>query len=264
MIRKSIPGVMLLVLVLGAGSLWAQDQGERKGAGKTAVESSTNDALQNRLLTQQELDQWSAEKAELVGRLRSARSAVNWLKERKSAETARVESLEGRIHELTRRLSETDRLESSMQDTLLVILKRVEASRNLGLPFLAEERDQRLIMVADELARPDFTAADKLRRVLEVLQVEADYANSVEVYQGKIEVDGQELYADILRLGRVALFWQTPDHDRVGLYDQASGQWTDLPAGEKRNIGRAIEMATRMRPVELIDLPLGRIEGSAK
>ncbi len=257
MIRNSIPGVLLLVLMLGAGTPWAQD----KGAGKVAVESNTRDALQNRLLTQQELDQWSAEKAGLVGRLRSARAAVKWLEERKSAESARVESLEGRLHELARRLSEADRLESSMQDTLLVILKRVEKSRNLGLPFLPEERDQRLTVVAGELARPDFTAAEKLRRVLEVLQVETDYANSIEVYQGNIEVSGQELYADILRIGRVALFWQTPDRERVGLFDQASGQWTNLPSGEKRNIGRAIEMATRMRPVELIDLPIGRIGG---
>ena len=264
MIRNSIPGVLLLVLLLGAGTLWAQEKDADGGAGKAAAESLTSEALQNRLLTQQELDQWSAEKSELVGRLRSARAGVNWLNERKLAETARVESLDGRLHELNRRLAESDRLEGSMQDSLLVILRGVEESRNLGLPFLPEERDQRLAMVASELARPDFTAAEKLRRVLEVLQVEADYANSVEVYQGRINVTDQDLYADILRVGRVALFWQTPDGERVGWYDQALGQWTDLPAREKRNIGRAIEMATRMRPVELIDLPIGRISSTGQ
>ncbi len=257
MIRKLIPGALLLVMLLTSGALWAQD----KGVNKAAVEGKTQEALQNRLLTQQELDQWSAEKAELVGRLRSARASVSWLNERKSAETARVQSLEGRLHELSRRLQEADRLESSMQDTLLVILKKVEKTRAQGLPFLAEERDNRLAMVNSELARPDFTAAEKLRRVLEVLQVEADYANSVEVYQGHIEVAGQELYADVLRVGRMALFWQTPDRERVGLFDQALGQWSELPSGEKRNIGRAIDMATRMRPVELVDLPVGRIGG---
>ncbi len=50
----------------------------------------------------------------------------------------------------------------------------------------------------------------------------------------------------------------------MGWYDQALGQWTDLPAREKRNIGRAIEMATRMRPVELIDLPIGRISSTGQ
>ncbi len=257
MIRKMIPVVLLLLLALGSGNLLAQE----KGAGKAAAESNTEEALQNRQLTQQELDQWSADKAALVGRLRSARANVQWLQERKVAESARVQSLDERIAELGRRLDEADRLESSMQDTLLVILNRVEEVNQRGLPFLPEERDNRLLMVRGELARPDFTAAEKLRRVLEVLQIEADYANKVEVYQGPIEVDGQVIHADILRLGRLAIFWQTPDRQRVGAFDQASGQYVELPASEKRNIGRAIEMATRMRPVELIDLPLGKIGG---
>ena len=257
MTRKIISVVLLLVLAVGGGTLQAQE----KGAGKEAAESNTQQALQNRLLTQQELDQWSAEKAELVGRLRAATASVDWLKERRVAETARVQSLDERIGELDRRLEEATRLEGSMQDTLLVILGRVEETCKRGLPFLPEERKNRLLLVRSELARPDFTAAEKLRRVLEGLQVETDYANSVEVYQGPIDVDGQETYADILRLGRVALFWQTPDQQRAGWYNQASGRYEKLSAGEKRNIGRAIEMATRMRPVELIDLPLGKIGG---
>lgn len=255
MTRKNILVSMVLVLALGTGSLQAQE----KGDGKAAAQDKTEQAVENRLLTQQELDQWSVEKAELVGRLRGAKANIQWLQERKTAETARVESLDGRISELNRRLDEADRLEGSMQDTLLVILGKVEQIYGDGLPFLPDEREGRLVMVRGELARPDFTAAEKLRRVLEVLQVEADYANNVEVYQGPIEVDGQKIYADILRLGRVALFWQTPDQERVGWYDQAVGQYVELPAGEKRNIGRAIEMATRMRPIELIDLPLGNI-----
>jgi hypothetical protein len=39
----------------------------------------------------------------------------------------------------------------------------------------------------------------------------------------------------------------------------SAGRWTELPGRAKRRIQLAMEMATRMRPVELIDLPLGRI-----
>ncbi len=245
---------------------WSQNVPSNNAAAeaKNETETKTRQALENRQLTQEELDQWSAEKAELVGRLRSARANVDWLQERTVAKEAQVASLEGRLSELSRRLDEADRLESSIQDSLLVILQKVDESKSQSLPFLPDERDLRLKMVRSELARPDFTAAEKLRRVLEVLQIEADYANSVEVYQGHIEVNGQELYADILRLGRVALFWQTPDRERVGLFDQAASKWIELPASEKRNVGLAIEMATRMRPVELIDLPIGRIAGGVK
>ena len=95
--------------------------------------------------------------------------------------------------------------------------------------------------------------------MLEALQVEAGYAGSVEVYQDQIELAAASLHADILRVGRVALFWRTPDGSRVGTYDQAAGQWTELSDREKRPIALAMEMATRMRPVEISELPLGRI-----
>ena len=45
----------------------------------------------------------------------------------------------------------------------------------------------------------------------------------------------------------------------VGTWDEAAGGWTELPGASKRRIELAMEMASRMRPVELIDLPLGRI-----
>ena len=46
----------------------------------------------------------------------------------------------------------------------------------------------------------------------------------------------------------------------VGHFDPATGLWAELPGGVKRRIMLAMDMAERMRPVELIDLPLGRIE----
>jgi len=147
-----------------------------------------------------------------------------------------------------------------MQDTLMVIFHRLEESVDAGLPFLPQEREMRLATVKDELVRPDVTSAEKLRRLLEVLQVEAGYASSVEVYQDVITVGEEEFHADVLRLGRAALFWRTPDGDRVGHFDPAAGLWSELPGADKRRISLAMEMADRMRTVELIDLPLGRIE----
>jgi len=205
-------------------------------------------------------DAWSDEKAALVARYRAAKTSVAWLSDRKATEQARATAIEARVAELGRRLDEADRLESSMQDTLLVIFNRFDQSVQQSPPFLSEERRLRLESLVAELVRPEVASGEKLRRLLEALQVEAGYAATVEVYQDGITVDGEELYADILRLGRVALFWRTPDGDRVGTYDQAAGRWAALPDRENRNIALAMEMATRMRPVEITDLPLGRIK----
>ncbi|MFT5233736.1 MAG: hypothetical protein ACI9UK_000994 [Candidatus Krumholzibacteriia bacterium] len=242
--------VMGLILALGlAGLAVAQDD----------PRESTNEAIDTRQASQQKNENWSAEKSALVARYRAAKANVSWLQDRQSEERNRVTAIEERIAELGRRLDESDRLERSMQDTLMVIFDRLEDNVATSLPFLPTERQLRLESLAGELVRPDVASGEKLRRLLEALQVEASYGASVEVYQGVITLDGVELNTDILRLGRVALFWRTPDGGRVGTYDQASGQWAELSGGENRVISMAMEMATRQRPMEIIAMPLGRI-----
>lgn len=257
-VRKHIRLTAALFILLGVWSAAAPAQTDAVGTGEEARQD-TEQAIDTRQQTQQRQDEWAEEEADLVRRFRSASAGVQWLKERKAEETAKAQALDDRVAELQRRLGEADRLEGSMQDTLMVIFRRLEESVAASLPFLPEERNLRLAAVGDELVRPDVTSAEKLRRLLEALQVEAGYASSVEVYQDLIDLESEQLHADILRIGRVALFWRTPDGDRVGHFDQAAGRWTGLPGGAKRRIGLAMEMASRMRPVELIDLPLGRV-----
>ena len=224
------------------------------------LKDTVADAVATRAATQEQQDAWAAQRSELLARYRAAKETTAWLEDRRDAAAARVEAMAERVAELERRLAEADRLEGSMQDTLLVLVDRLEASVARSLPFLAEERAARLASVRADLARPDVPAAEKLRRVLEALLVEAGYGGSVEVVQDRIAVDGEEIHADVLRLGRAALFWRTPDGARAGVYDPGLGAWVERGAGERRRIGLALEMASRTRPVEVLDLPLGRIE----
>jgi hypothetical protein len=248
--------ILVVLLCLSAGRLCAQaDAGDEAESAREATAA----AISTRQQTQQNQDTWSDEKATLVARYRAAKANVAWLANRKLEEQARVAAITERVDELGRRLDEADRLEASMQDTLLVIFDRLEDDVQRSLPFLPAERRLRLESLAGELVRPDVQSGEKLRRLLEALQIEAGYASTVEVYQDRITIADEELHTDILRLGRVALFWRTPDGDRVGTFDQATGLWAELPDRANRNIALAMEMATRMRPVEIIGLPLGRI-----
>ena len=55
------------------------------------------------------------------------------------------------------------------------MLRRLEESVARDLPFLTEERSLRLASLRQELVRPDIAGAEKLRRLLEALQIEAQY-----------------------------------------------------------------------------------------
>lgn len=209
---------------------------------------------------QQETQAWAAERTTLEARARQLDGEVAHLERRLSRETTTVEALEAKVVEFERRLVESARLTESLEDTLSVLVERLDMAVAGDLPFLPAEREARLAALHRELGDPDSAAAEKLRRVLEAYQVEAGYGGTVELVTGAVDVGGEEVRADILRLGRLALFWSTPDRSRVGAWAPEDQAWVELPGGDHRAVLQAMDMAARTRPVAVIGLPLGRIE----
>lgn len=244
--------VTALAALALVGPSTAQDDAE-------AVRGTVDGTVEIQKETQQKQDDWSAERAALMARYETAKANVEFLERTIVIENKEVAALESAIAELERRLDESDRLNAVLEDTLNAIVGDLEAWVARDIPFLEEERQQRLESLKNEMARPDVTGAEKLRRVLEALQVEANYGNTVEIHQTDVELAGERLSVDLLRLGRVHVFWRTPDGKRVGEYDRASRAWVELPDKYSHNIGTAMEMASRIRPVEITSLPLGRI-----
>ncbi len=210
--------------------------------------------------TQKKQQEWANEQADLTARLRAARAQVEFFEKRKALEEKEVGALDHGIAELNRRMVESVRLNEDLVDTLDAVVARLETFVEGDLPFLMEERRARIAGVKDALARPDYTGAEKLRRVLEALQVEANYGNVTEVYQEKIMVNDEEIFADMVRVGRVSVYWLTPDGKRVGEYDLAQNKWVELDHKYLEPIKVTREMALRLRSVEVTTLPLGRIQ----
>jgi len=240
-----------LVLVLVVGQVLAQSSdGIRDTVGETVeIEKGT----------QEKKDGWAEEQAALEARYRTATANIRYLNERIASEEKQAAALEESIGELERRLGEAKLLQSGLQDTLDVVAARLERFVAQDLPFLQDERARRLENLERELSRPEVAGAEKLRRLLEALMVETEYGKSVEVNQDEIEVAGEAIFADVLRVGRVSLFWMTPDGERAGTFDEATWQWVELPDKYVRSIGLSIEMAPRIRPVQLIAPPLGGV-----
>lgn len=64
---------------------------------------------------------------------------------------------------------------------------------------------------------------------------------------------------NIFRLGRMALFFQTPDGKTCGTFDSASREWRKLPPQYHSQISAAMEIGAKRRPVEMLNLPIGRV-----
>ncbi|MDY0110904.1 MAG: DUF3450 domain-containing protein [Candidatus Krumholzibacteria bacterium] len=223
------------------------------------ITETATEALAIDRAAQARLDDWAAERADLQARWDAARAQVQYLEERTVLQRQRVEALAAAGDELARRLEESRRLETSLEDTLLAILGRLDAAVARDLPFLAAERARRLEAVRADLSDPGATPADKLRRVLEAVLIEARYGGACEIYQDRIEVGGEELTCDLLFVGRLGLFWLTPDAVRGGIWDAGERAFVERFGRELDVVRRAAEIAARRRPADVQLLPLGRV-----
>lgn len=253
------PAIWKGALLAGAFGLMAGVDLPRAQDAKqlTDTVSKTVDTHQK---TQKEQEAWAEEKSDLAGRYRAAKATVEWLENKKALEEKEMVALDAGIAELERRMVESTRLNDSLEDSLHAVMGHLESWVGRDIPFLLEERKTRLASVRETLTKPDVTGAEKLRRVLEALQVEANYGNGVDVSQEKIHVGDEDVFADVIRIGRVSVFWRSPDGKRAGEYDRATQSWVNLDSKYVPAINEMREMVLRLRSTKVVSLPLGRIQ----
>lgn len=165
------------------------------------------------------------------------------------AQVAEIASLETQIENVTTLQRDISPLITRMLEGLRVFV-------NLDVPFLPEERQERVERLTALMDRADISVAEKFRRVLEAYQIENDYGRTIEAYVGTLEEDGQVLELDFLKIGRVAFFYQTKDQSRSAIWNNEAGEWQELPDRFNGNVRTGINMANEIIPPEILILPV--------
>ena len=134
----------------------------------------------------------------------------------------------------------------------------LEQSVSLDIPFLLEERKERMAVLSDTMARSDVSVAEKFRKVMEAYQIEMDYGSSVEHYSQSIDLGGDYGVRDynMLRIGRIGLYFQSDDAAITGWYNQESGQFEVLGNEHRNEIRKGLRMARQLIAPELLLVPL--------
>ena len=130
----------------------------------------------------------------------------------------------------------------------------------LDVPFLAEERRERVVGLRDLLGRADVTAAEKFRVVMEAWQIENDYGRTIFAYTGELEIGGTNREVDFLQVGRVSLVYQTPDGVNSGVWDQSNRQWVVLGNEYRNSIRQGLRLARNQISPDLLLLPIAAPE----
>lgn len=223
------------------------------------IKNKVSKSIETEIETQKATDKWKNEKHILKNKYEylsakndKLKSALFRLQNIHKNETAKKD-------EFLRKQNEVSRVKSELNSYLNNILDDLEILIEKDLPFHREERLLRIKTLKNELYLADMDPAEKFRRVFEALQIETEFGKTVEVYNSSINFDNDEKLVNILRVGRVSLFYLSTDEKAAGKYNPYTKKWEEVSSGLKKEIQKGILTAKGERTAELVKLPFGRI-----
>lgn len=206
--------------------------------------------------TQKSIDKVSDDTSVLLERYRMTMSQVDSLKayntqlqELLTSQTGELTSLADQIEGVTTTSREMVPL---MQDMLVAL----EQFISLDVPFLEDERSQRIKQLQEMMVRADVTHSEKFRRILEAYQIENEYGRTIETYQASLTGGESPRTVQFLRVGRVVLVYQTLDGEESGVWNTKTRSFEVLPAEYGRAITKGMRIALKQAPPDLLRLPL--------
>jgi hypothetical protein len=130
---------------------------------------------------------------------------------------------------------------------------------DLDVPFLMEERTERVANLELLLVEPDVNDAEKFRKVTEAYQIENDYGRTIEAYSGSLLIGDENRRVDFLRIGRVAFMYQTQDGKLSGVWDQEARRWQEADS-YKNEIRAGLKIANKQVAPDLLLMPVATPE----
>jgi hypothetical protein len=161
--------------------------------------------------------------------------------------------------EITSLKDQVDRVEvvgRSVTPLMLRMIEAIDATVRVDVPFLPEERAERIRELHKLMGRADISNAEKYRQIMEAYQIENEYGRTIEAYRTTLVLDDVEVQADFLRFGRIALVYQTLDGKRTGVWNQQNRDWEALDSSYQTSIKEGLKIARKQTAPDLIRLPL--------
>jgi len=154
-------------------------------------------------------------------------------------------------------LDETNKYVLPLLERMVVGLRELI---QIDVPFLINERIARLEELESILYQANFSTAEKFRKIYEAYQIENEYGRTIEAYSSSINIDGIILAADFFRLGRLNLFYRTPDGKETGYWDKQENNWIHLGGKYADDIEAGLKIAYKQAPPDFINLPVMEVE----
>jgi len=199
----------------------------------------------------------------LEDQYRSINKEIDGLKVYNRLMTAQTSGQGAVLEDISLSMDQVDVINRQIFPLMERMIDGIEQSVKLDVPFLIQERTKRIDDLKNIMERSDVSVAEKFRKVMEAYQIEMDYGTTTDFYRETIELgDGSTRDYNILRIGRVGLYFQSDDTQITGRWDMDADNWV-LDDGARNEVRKGLRMARQLIAPELILIPVSSATSEA-
>ena len=191
----------------------------------------------------------------LEDQYRAINKEIDGLKVYNRLMKAQVDGQAATLQDISLSMDQVDVINRQIFPLMERMIDGLEQSIKLDVPFLMDERTKRIDDLKAIMERSDVSVAEKFRKVLEAYQIENDYGSSGEYYTQSLTLDGATRSYNMLRIGRIALFFQSDDYKITGRWDNDKRQWV-IDNSARNEVRKGLRMAKQLIAPELIVVPV--------
>jgi chromosome segregation ATPase len=213
--------------------------------------------------SQARINQLDDEAQKLVGQYRQTVAETESIKAYNTQLAMQVKSQLDEMDSMQKQLAEIERTSREVLPMMQKMVDTLEQFVNLDLPFLPDERKNRIATLKDMMSRADVTISEKYRRITEAYSIEMEYGRTIEAYEGKLGDGDQAKTVEFLRCGRIALMYQTLDGKETGYWDADGKKWVE-DSDYRDAVKKGLKVAKKQGAPDLLEVPVhAPVEGKS-
>lgn len=217
------------------------------------VQSTTSEDSQQ---SQVMISNLSNQTQELLGEYRLVLQQIDRLIAYNEYVERLIEDQKYQIKDINQQLIDFAIIERGIVPLMLESIDILDKFIDLDIPFLLDERKQRIARLRIIMDQSDITVSEKYRQIMDAYQIETSYGSDIEAYIGFLDIDGENRQVDFLRIGRTSLTYQTPDQEETGFWNKELQEWEDLPRKYTDYVKQGLKIAKKQVTPDLIELPI--------
>ena len=192
-------------------------------------------------------------KRSLEDQYRAINKEIDGLKVYNRLMRAQVDGQSAVLEDISLSMEQVDVINRQIFPLMVKMIDGLGQSIRVDLPFLMDERGKRVSKLTEIMGRSDVSVAEKFRKVMEAYQIENDYGSTSEYYTQSLTFDDTTRSFNMLRIGRIGLYFQSDDTKITGRWDNEKRAWVRDDSA-RNEVRKGLRMAKQLIAPELINI----------